>query len=716
MTQLQYLSFHNPINPLLFFAIATAFIALTWKLSSGLRHRLIKSSFYLVYGLSNAILLLLLFMITQPYLHQSHVQKNNPRLLVLFDASSSTHLRGDAPWKLAFQKDNPILQNCGGYKPEYYLFSEKIIKLNTSDIALPQMPEGTFIGRSIETLLKTLAPGDTPRILLFSDGRETFSGQTQDFFRLNKIPIDSVGLGENSEASTVPEDLILDALYVNDLLPAHEECSIRGRIRVQGAAFKDRILINLYANQKLIQKNTLPVSKGKNIYETEFLWKPTDKEDVTLKMEIEPQTDEKNISNNALQKNVRVVIHSNRILFMSFSPDWESKMILQYLHSLKNFKTDFLLCLGENIWKTSSPEFKNALPSPEILSRYSLIFLSHLPPLKNPEPFYSSLLQWISNLGGTLILHPGNDLFNPQNPLPSSLLKLLPVIPPSVPSFMEEIVNTRISGDNSVKLQNISLPVEGFLDPGKLKNTAKTILSSVAGDSSVPLVCSQKYGLGNSIFLSFSSSWKWKQNSSAQTQSLFPMFWDSILSDNLNLSPRDGKSRLAIETELNLYSLNEMIPFKITLPPEVKENEIRISCRSPSGKDFLIPGGNLFREGNFLLSSFLAEEEGTYILQVSLRHNELSETQTLSINTRKNNTEYDDLTLNRFYLKKLSQITGGRYISWNDYLKTPLVWKAPEATYKTETQTGLWNHPLIVSLLVFLFSLLWIFKRSIRLE
>ncbi len=716
MNHFQYLSFHNPLNPLLFFFLVIAFMVMTWKLSSGLRHRLVKSSFFMVYGLSNAILLLLLFMITQPYLHQSIVKQNNPRLLVLFDASGSTRLRGDAPWKLAFQKENPILKNSGGYKPEYHLFSEKIIKMNTRDIQLPGMPEGSFIGRSLESLIKSLQPWDAARILLFSDGRETLPDNNLNFLQFSQIPVDTVGLGEDSPNRTAPKDFILDALYVNDLLPAHEECSIRGRIRIQGNVSNENLQINLYANQKLILRNTLPVSKGKKIYDTEFLWKPTDKEDVTLKIEIEPQAEEKNRNNNSLQKNVRVVVQSNKILFLSFKPDWESKILLQYLNSLKNFKTDSLLCLGENIWKTSQPEFKNSLPSPEQLSRYSLIFLYHLPPLKNPEPFFAALLQWVSNLGGGLILLPDPSLFNPQNILPPSLLKILPVIPSSVPSFMEERINTCLSEDDSSKFKNTVFPVEGFLDPGKLKNTARSFLSAQNGNPPFPLICAQKYGLGKSILLAFGSSWKWKLDSSAQIQTLFPMLWDSLLSGYLNLSPQGRKNILALETEMNLYSLNDMIPFKITLPPGANENEIKISCRSPSGKDFIIPAGSLFRENNYLLSSFHAAEEGTYLLQVSLNHHDLSETQHLSINTRENNTEYDDLTLQSAFLKKISQLTRGRYLSWNSYLQKPFTFKAKEGYYKTEKQTGVWNHPLLISLLVFLFTLLWIYKRSIRLE
>ena len=716
MNHFQYLSFHNPMNPLLFFVLVIAFMVLTWKLSSGLRHRLVKSSFFMVYGLSNAILLLLLFMITQPYLHQSIVKHNTPRLLVLFDASGSTRLRGEAPWKLAFQKENPILKNSGGYKPEYYLFSEKIIKMNTGDIQLPEMPEGSFIGRSLESLIKSLQPGDAARILLFSDGRETLPDKNLNFLQFSKIPVDTVGLGEDSPNRAVPKDFILDALYVNTLLPAHEECSIRGRIRLQGNVNKDRIQINLYANQKLILKNTLDVSKGKTIYDTEFLWKPTDKEEITLKMEIEPGSEEKNKNNNSLQKNVRVVVQSNKILFLSFKPDWESKMILQYLNSLKNFKTDSLLRLAENIWKTSQPEFKNSLPSPEQLSLYSIIFLYHLSPMKNPEPFYETLLQWISNLGGALFILPDPALFDPRNIASPALQKLLPVIAPAVPSFMEEPLKAGLTGTNSSQYKNTEFPVEGFLDPGKIKNTGSPFLSSMNSDSPLPLICSQKYGLGKSVLLAFGSSWKWKLNPSSQIQALFPMLWDAILSEHLDLSLKGQKNSLTLETELNLYSLNDMIPFKITLPPGTNEKEIKISCHSPSGKDFIIPCGNLFKENNYLLSSFHAGEEGTYTLQVSLKHNDLSETQSLSINTRKNNTEYDDLTLNTPFLKKLSQLTQGRYLSWNSYLKTPFTWKAPEGYYKTEKQTGIWNHALLISLLVFLFTLLWIFKRSIRLE
>lgn len=278
MEAFQSFGFNRPYNPFLLAACFLIIMGWFWWFTKGLRHFLAKRNYLTLFVIQILLVAGILFLICEPIKKVVISKTQKGSVLVLFDGSKSTHLRGDNPWKLMFQRDNPIESGSQDFDVSYYMFSEELRRLNPKEVAVPEMSEGTEIYTSLEAALKQSNLEDERRVILFSDGQDKVASKQMDSLKLAGVPIYTVGLGEFKGRSGEFRDISLNSLVSVDTLPVSQSAKIKVGITVHGTFKEKKMNVALLVQGEPLEEKQILLQKGKKKYSTSFKWTPTPSE------------------------------------------------------------------------------------------------------------------------------------------------------------------------------------------------------------------------------------------------------------------------------------------------------------------------------------------------------------------------------------------------------------------------------------------------------
>ena len=669
----------------------------------------------------------LLSRLAQDYdLEISHFDRESGEVVIDKDKARDGAAQGDTP--AAQLKSGTIAARQTGW----------IDRLNTSGTA-------TAIGDAVRDAILRKRGQPIAGIWIISDFANNSGSlpiEAAKMARDENIPLYTYGVG-----TTSPKDIIVGTVFAPETAFIKDEVQVTVRVRSQGlAGQKGKLILRL--NGKDVDSADVDLQDdGEEAVAMKFT--PQTIGDYDLQAYIEPRPDEVVKDNNtSLPKHLRVIDGRIKVLQIEETPRWEFKYLQALL--MRDRRVDYKCILLEgdaSITETAnSPYLKDFPKLKELGDKYDLVILGEVDPRRIPPAFMTDLSEFVSRLGGSMIMIAGRR-FSPAAYKRTPIEKMLPV--EFDPVAMESQGQT--VADHPTKLELTALgktnsmlrlaekdadslarwanlpPVYWIARVSRPKPAAEVLLVDsdpvkASRFGKMPVIALQQYGLGQAMYVGTDNTWRWRKN---QNDTAFITMWSQIV-ERLSMPHMLGASkRTQLNTDREKYATGDRITVYARLYRErdlepMVEPTVRAyySARS-SGSTTSVSGiGDhevLLRalpdQAGMYRAEFVAPAAGNYTLKVEGDAN----TQ-LDFVVIEPKVEMGETALNYPLMKEMTEKSGGVAFREEDLYKLPEMIKNTSLPVLSQVEVEMWCSPFYYLLLLGVVSAEWIIRKLSHLK
>lgn len=623
-----------------------------------------------------------------------------------------------------------LARNC---RLRYFSFGDTVQPTSGEGDALAASlrklePKGksTRLGTAIDDVVSRYSGQPIAGVLVLTDGASNEGLEPLEVARKMKdrgIPLFPVGIGVPD-----PPDVRLEGLVVQDTVFAKDRVPVRFRITSKG--FTNRhVDLTVTVNGKEIARKDVVLTGEPQFEELSFL---PDETAGTLKLEVaaSPLPGEIVADNNRLTRDLRVIDEKIKVLYVEGKPRWEYRYLRAVLLRDHRLDVKFLMTQGDRDLAKASERYLDRFP--EVAGEafvFDLVILGDVPASYFTPAQLSRMEQLVRERGGSLLVLPGH-----QNPLTTYLGTpiegVLPVRlqPEAWESVDETVYPTPTSKGDEMTVVTLEMPEERnaarwahvrplYQVPALAgAKPAATVLATLSDAprrrEPYPLICWQRYGRGKAMFVGTDQLWRVRFKVGDQYHA---RYWGQVI-QFLTLSRLLGENkRIQIETGRRSFRTGERVQLYANVLSEAYEPvnlaSYTLYVERPEGqaettqlkldpvKD--VPG--LYQ------GFFTPELEGRYLLRTAPADREYSNTVELQVATTP--LEQLEPAMQEDALRKLAEISGGRYFAIRDLPELPDALQQEVQTTIIRREKELWDLPAIFVLLLLCAATEWFFRR-----
>ena len=602
----------------------------------------------------------------------------------------------------------------------------------------------TDIAGGLSDLLSAINDTALAAVVLLSDGADNaqqFSAQWWKEIEASGVPIHTVGIGQSQDLL----DVELADVSVPDRVPPNS--LVNARVRVHHAqAQTARIRVSAGKDLLFATDIELPADTNQSIHSIRF---PSGESGVRqLEFSIESGLlDSDGLAaidpipgNNRQPRIIQVIDSPKRILYVEGEPRWEYKFIRRALHDNPSVEIVSLLKTSPNKFYRqgveSAAELANGFPrTREELFRYDAVIIGSLDAAELLSQQQAALRDFVSVRGGSLLMLAGRQGLADGGWGRSVTAAALPVV-----------LSNRLNSDTFSRTRWKAVPtLAGLRTPwlrltdddteivdawqglpaladaqglGLPKPGAVTLLERVSLEQQTtqtePLLVTQRYGKGRSSVLGTSGTWRW-QMSLPSDDDRHERFWiqllgalvDSTLPQvDIELEQavlRDAQIAKVSVTAFNAdYSAMRLAnyPVKLSTPDGLVETiQLYADEEQPGRYTGEVPVGDV---GAYSISaSSMLDGESPSVRPLQTERWWIGE---------KNNAELYGSQLNDELLKRISEVTGGKYVALDDIDELYSIVTENNVALKRENRLPLWNMPFFFLCLLLFKVLEWLLR------
>ncbi|MAM45100.1 MAG: hypothetical protein CMJ91_00195 [Planctomycetes bacterium] len=518
-----------------------------------------------------------LFLLLDPALVKTATEQKRGEVLVAIDTSASMAIedveletgaisRIEATRRLLSSSWYEDLRNR--FEVSLYSLGEKLEPLEKPGKLSLDTSAGTNLGSPIlERVLRTPRE-DLAGVLLISDGNHNAPGDPRQAARaLGALGIPIIALGAGS--SEPPVDLALEGIEAPRKIFRGDEISAEITLRSSGIEAGE-LTVNVVEAGKELASFLIEEVPGTGISHWPLRFTIDEPGRHKLSIGFEGVKGEALAENNRGEIWLEVLDDKASVLYLEGSPRWE------YRYLKNTWDRDEKISLESHL--VPAPP-RRKLPAdfprnPEALYEYDAVILGDVEPGLLEPRIQKSLLEYVRDRGGTLILVAGPDAM-PAAWRDTPLEELLPVKLSSPPPGRE--LGARLARDGAAlsltaageeselcrllpgRQRNLELwellpaprwyhPVEGAVEGSRPLATA--------GEGKTPVLISRELGAGKVFYSGIDSTWRWRLRFG---DLLYRRFWGQIIrwAVSEQLSAADDSVRLG--TDKAVYRFPEDI-------------------------------------------------------------------------------------------------------------------------------------------------------------
>lgn len=689
-------------------------------------------------------ILLLCLMVFEPVISVSTVVPQKSSVLILADDSRSMSIRDAAQNRsrgdivarlLATQTEGFLADLQNNFRLHIYKFN--------ADVALMSGPEDlgargpkTDLGRSLNFAAEMAEHGDVSGIILLTDGVDNGGDDPLEAAALlgsRNVPVYTVGVG-----SRILEDIELAKVAANHSVVENAVVQVSALIK-SGDARERTVELELREGNNILKRQTVALSGTATRAVVRF--SPQKQGIARYTLTVPPGANEV-----ITQNNTRTFLIDNRnrrarILYVEGYPRAEFKYLRRAVDGDPNIELVSLLRTGpEKFYRQgiqNRNELKDGYPKTRRdLFRYqAVIFGSMEADFFSPEELENTVA-FVSERGGGFLMIGGSQAFSQGGYQHTPIARMLPVQLPqqeyqvrqwsatfrdrfklmlTPQGWQHPVLQLLPSEAENRRLWERLPELEGYNTLGRAKPGATVLavhpLSEI--DNAKIILALQRFGKGRSMAFAASSSWLW-QMSMPHTDMSHERFWRQVLRWLALSAPEPIELTLDKET----YVPNE----QVTLEADVRDSTyapiedatIRARITTPSGE---------VKEVSFQWSSngkvayvaaYHPEEQGLYRVDMSVydqQGNFLGDAESAFF-VEKSRLEFTNAHLQEPLLKRIAEITGGRYYHELEATRLPEEIATRESTYSKRVQYDLWDTPALFLLVIVILATEWYLRRN----
>ena len=523
---------------------------------------------------------------------------------------------------------------------QFYLFDEKINKINTK---LLESIDGSGVTTNIGNLSKEIQKKshDFAGAIIFSDGIITEGFSPNEEIEKIKIPIHTVGIGENSGLV----DVLIQSIDVPTVVLKNEIFNVRAIIQSIGN-IEERLSVSIYYEDKLIGSKYVRLSGQGSKKEINFQFKPEKLGQQSYEVRTSSIKDEINIINNRQNFDVLVLKDKYKVALITGSPNKNTSILKKVLKNNPRIEIEHYVRMNETKFKPSINFFWS--------TSYELIIFDNYPIKPLSENFIRILGKKILAQKSAIMLVVGPNQSNNSLDGITSIFgtNVIDTLDDSGPLFWE-FVNSDISYqiDFPPLKQKYNLVGRGLLSD-----------SLAIFDSGSPLWLQNQIGetrstIFNSVDIHSLYYYKIEESNNLLSK---------ILDQSTGwLLKSDGSNEQYFRLNKNQYQQGEIIYITGTKPFQNVNETQPINFQINNGGSSIFSKEITFNiESNRWEGEFRAPPKGDYNFQIFMSSN-IAPIQTGNFQVQESQIELSNVYLNEKLLKSISNKSKGSYFNWN---------------------------------------------------
>ena len=465
-------------------------------------------------------------------------------------------------------------------------------------------------------------------------------------------------------------------------------------------------------------------------------------------------------SDNVATKIIKVVRQRVRVLLVAGYPGPEVQFLRNAL--LRDTALEFaswLQSAGDSYEQAGHRPIRRLPANLQELSQYDAVILFD-PDMRALGSNWSEiLLKFVGSAGGGLIfvagelnaqqlLSAGSEASGPAG-VDNSWLRVLPVV--SDPGLYQSTADVQLSSRESWTLD---LTPEGqgdsifrfSEDPGRNREILASLpgmfwhcpvtrakpgatVLALHGDPRMRnsfgrhvLLASQRYGPGQSVFIGFDSTYRWR----FLHEAYFDGFWARLVDRVGRGKALGGRYPFILSTDKGNYQPGDRVTLRAewiqTTPEASAPTELKGEFEGPNGQPVSLELETDPNKEGTLTASFPVDEPGPYLVRVvpTTMTNLAGEDSamrpaTLSFRVETPSQELSKPALNRGLLDDMARASGGKVFTLADYREIPDAFKIKRVERVLEYRDELWDAPLLFSGLLVLLTTEWVLRKKNRM-
>ncbi|MFP4492868.1 MAG: hypothetical protein ACLFRP_03140 [Puniceicoccaceae bacterium] len=597
----------------------------------------------------------------------------------------------------------------------------------------------TAVGSSVREMIERNRGQPLAGIFLISDGANnaglpplTAASMAAD----ENIPLYIFGAGV-----TAPRDIVVRRFFSPEVVTESDPVEVN--IRILGRGFGgEEVDLDLLLDDIPVSSQRLRLTGEEQNVTASFV--PDGTGDFQLSARIAPLPNETTTDNNSLSQAIRVIDSRFNVLLAENLPRWEYRYLQAGLARDSRVELRTYLHEGGAAFADEGSFLTGFPATREALFDYHVVILGDLAPETIGDESLALLDEWVSRLGGSLILLSGR-AENPWSYDTGPLARMLPVeIPSSQPSpgsgFFSDPVEMRLTpGGERSELLDFSdiertIDADGGGDGGSLwaalpalqwiapVERARPGAEVLAIDSSIlrenrfgelPLIVRRQYGLGTVLYLGSDNFWRWR--SAGKVRDFHRIFWGRIV-QQMAMTKLLSTSRLVnLSAERSNYVTGDQVRVlgRIFDPGYEPATETSL----PAKVEFTPADGGTGTSSGFSLrqvrgqpglyeGSFPATAPGTW--RVFLEREPEAD---LRVPVTEPRFEMGETTMNAALLRSMAEATGGGFFREEDLHELPPLLESRDETVRTPVEIPLWAAPVTFLLFLLLATGEWLTRK-----
>ena len=691
---------------------------------------------------------LLLLVLLKPELEFRKSQSLKNSIAVLLDNSKSLSIKTKADEssridliKKALESNASYFESLGeDFNVDYYFFSDDIEKVAAGavkDTYRAHRPY-TDLTPAFAALVERYPDQSLKGVFLFSDGADLTQepgGISRNLVAKLKglgSPVHTLQAGSNAGF----KDLAVEAVAASDFGFVQQPLKISLTVFASSMGNRNVPLV-LKEGDRILVSKIIEVREDTKRFEVELEFTPQNVGKRIYALSLPKFAGEFIHTNNEKEFEINVVRDRTRVLHLNGRPSWDSRYLREVLaHNPKVDLLSFFILrdLGDNveapISELSLIPFPSNLLFDDYLSSFDLIIFQNF----KYDPFIDkkyldNIRKYVKN-GGAFLMIGGELSFQGGGYSRTPIEEILPVSfrdnpRPLTGKLFHPVLNKEFSQHPILRLEKDlnqdawqSLPQLQGINMGLVPDKNAHVLLQYAREkeSAIPVLVTGSFGSGRTALLATDSAWNWnfRNVGSGGSGRYFQRFWDNVI-DWLIAEPETR--RLQLESDKERYREGEQALIKFKLLQKNYQPAINAKAQLTLTQLKAKPGVETELktdeqgEGIF---PFLPDREGFYTARVQVDLEGESLTEEIMFSVLKDTAEFEKPLVNEALLKKISEITGGRYhpLTGSDDLSS-YKFTNPDIQVKSHSRSfSLWDNWWAYSLVLGFLVMDWYLRRK----
>jgi hypothetical protein len=601
--------------------------------------------------------------------------------------------------------------------------------LHASDVATLDANEpATSISETLDLVAN--ASGTAPAgIVLFSDGIDQDSSLRSEAVLRDLgsrgIPVFTVPVGLAD-----PDDVSIRNIVMQEVAFSGDRVPVR--VQIQSSGYEKRTAkLSVLLNDRSVSQKNVSLEGGMQFADIDFRIDLYDKGAARIAVVIEPFNDEISASNNRIDRSIRVVNDKVKVLYIEGNARWEFRYLTAILKRDPRMDVTFIASsVGPEIAR-NSPDHLERFPSKrEEAFQYDLVILGD-----TDAKFFSAeelelLEELVRDRGASLLMLCG-PMYAPLSYSGTPVENMLPIrfdadgkwdkVSESVyPVLTSEgrssmVMTMEEKTEDNDRVWSRVAPLD-HLPPLLGAKPGATVLATLSdaasGSQRYPLVAWQRYGTGKCLTIATDRLWRLRFNTGDKyhwriwSQSIQFLTLSRLMGEHKRIRLETDRASYPLHSQTRLYAhvLDDQFEPIVQTGFEVNvvsldagERKERVSLRPDRTQPGLYEG------------FFSPPATGRYRLEANENDQAVSNTTEFQVVDVK--TELLDTAMRRAHLEHIAERTGGACISLNELSKlNTLINREPIIT-TVRSERALWDHAILLLLLVGMLGAEWLLRR-----